>query len=296
MAEGDLEIGMNEISMIGLGVMGTALATAQIEAGRNVTIWNRSSQKMAPLVALGANGAENVAAAIKASPVIIICIDNYAATNAMMDVKDIVEHLPGRCVIQLGTGTPEEARTSEIWFNAREVDYLDGIIQSYPDGIGKTDAQLLFSGSKSVFQKSLPFLKCLGGDLRFVGEKVGAAAALDLAGLSCSLGTYVGFAHGARLCEAEGVSIEHFANLHPEGNRLRELAEIIHHEAFTLRSLHDGTTIRVWEECIQRLQAQARDVNMNRDFPDNISRLFKRAISAGIGEEDVAALVKVLRD
>ena len=236
---------MNEISMIGLGVMGTALATAQIEAGRNVTIWNRSSQKMAPLVALGANGAENVAAAIKASPVIIICIDNYAATNAMMDVKDVVEHLPGRCVIQLGTGTPEEARTSEIWFNAREVDYLDGIIQSYPDGIGKPDAQLLFSGSKSVFQKSLPFLKCLGGDLRFVDEKVGAAAALDLAGLSCSLGTYVGFAHGARLCEAEGVSIEHFANLHPEGNRLRELAEIIHHEAFTVRSLHDGTTIRI---------------------------------------------------
>jgi hypothetical protein len=35
---------------------------------------------------------------------------------------------------------------------------------------------------------------------------------------------------------------------------------------------------------------------MNRDFPDHISRLFKRAISAGIGEEDVAALVKVLRD
>jgi len=35
---------------------------------------------------------------------------------------------------------------------------------------------------------------------------------------------------------------------------------------------------------------------MNRDFPDNISRLFKRAIAAGIGEQDLAALVKVLRD
>ena len=54
MEEGKLEIGINEVSMIGLGVMGTALATAQIEAGRNVTIWNRSSEKMAPLVALGA--------------------------------------------------------------------------------------------------------------------------------------------------------------------------------------------------------------------------------------------------
>jgi hypothetical protein len=55
--------------------------------------------------------------------------------------------------------------------------------------------------------------------------------------------------------------------------------------------LHFGASIRIWEECIQQLQAQARDVNMNSDFPDYISRLLKRAISAGIGEEDLAALV-----
>ena len=296
MAFETLEIYMSDISMIGLGAMGTALAKAQVKAGHDVTVWNRSPQRMTPLVVLGAKGAESVAAAVKASPVIMVCIDNYAATNALFRADDVVPHLSGRTVIQLGTGTPQEARDSEAWLQARGAAYLDGMIELYPDGIGAADAQILFSGSKAVFDGLQAFLKCLGGDLRFIGEKVGAAAALDLAGLSLSLGRYVGFAHGARLCEAEGVGLDLFASIHPEGNRIRELAEIIHAEAFALGSLHPGASIRVWEECIQRLQAQARDAGMSSEFPDNISSIFKRALAAGIGEEDLAALIKVLRE
>jgi 3-hydroxyisobutyrate dehydrogenase-like beta-hydroxyacid dehydrogenase len=40
---------------------------------------------------------------------------------------------------------------------------------------------------------------------------------------------------------------------------------------------------------------QARDTGINSEIPDFVSRLFKRAISAGYGEEDVAALIKVLK-
>ena len=287
---------MSDISMIGLGAMGTALAKAQVNAGHDVTVWNRSPQRMTPLVELGAKGAESVAAAVKASPLIMVCIDNYTATNALLRADDVVVHLSGRSVIQLSTGTPSEARNSEAWLQARGAAYLDGVIDPYPDGIGAADAQILFSGSKAVFEASEAFLKCLGGDLRFISEKVGAAAALDLADLSWSLGRYVGFAHGARLCEVEGVGLDLFAARHPEGNRMRELAEIIHAEAFALGSLHPGVSIRVWEECIQRLQSQARDAGMSSEFPDNISGIFKRAIAAGIGEEDLAALIKVLRE
>ena len=287
---------MSDITMIGLGAMGTALTEAQLRAGHKVTVWNRSPEKMLPLIELGARGAESVSVAVQASPVIMICIDNYAATNILLRADDVAAHLSGRSVIQLSTGTPSEARESEKWLHTRGAEYLDGIIDPYPDGIGKDDAQLLFSGSKTVFDASHAFLSCLGGDIRFVSEKVGAAAALDLADLSWSLGRYVGFAHGARLCESEGVSLDHFAARHPKGDRIRELAEIVHAEAYALGSLHPGASIRVWEECIQRLQAQARDVGISSEFPDSISRVFKRAVVMGIGEEDLAALIKVLRE
>ena len=92
--------------------------------------------------------------------------------------------------------------------------------EPYPGGIGAADAQLLFSGQKAVYEASQLFLRPLGGDLRFIGEKVGAANALDLANLAWSLGRYVGFAHGARLCESEGVGLDVYAARYPEGDRI----------------------------------------------------------------------------
>lgn len=287
---------MSEISVIGLGAMGSALARALLKAGHDVTVWNRTPQKMEPLAALGAEGAQSVAVAVQASSVIMVCVDNYAATNQQLAGDDVVPHLSGRTVIQLSTGTPKEARDSEAWLKDCGGDYLDGAIDSYPDGIGAADGRILVAGSETAFVRCKVFLKCLGGDLRYLGENIGAAAALDLAELSVSLGKYVSFAHGARLCEAEGVGADLFASLFEEGDRVKELAEIVHAGDYALGSLYAGTTIRVWEGVVQRLKAQAHDVNMNSELPDFFSSIFNRAVAAGHGEEDVAALIKVLRD
>ncbi len=286
---------MSEISVIGLGAMGAALAHALVKAGHSVTVWNRTPRKMEPLTALGANGAASVLDAVQASPLIMVCIDNYAATKYLLGADDVAPHLSGRTLIQLSTGTPKEARESEAWMKECGGDYLDGAIRVYPDGLGAAESQILIAGSEAAFERCEAFLNCLGGDLRYLGENIAAAAALDLASLSYSLGKYVGFAHGARLCESEGVGADLFASLFAEGDRARELAEIIHAGAYELSSLHPGATIRVWEGVVQRLQTQARDAEMNNELPNFMSGIFKRAIAAGHGEEDVAALIKALR-
>ncbi len=286
---------MSEISVIGLGAMGAALAQAQLKAERSVTVWNRTPRKMEPLTALGANGAASVLDAVQASPLVLVCIDNYAATNKLLGNDDVVPHLSGRTLIQLSTGTPKEAREAEAWMKNCRGDYLDGAIMVYPDGIGATDTMILIAGSEVAFERCEPFLNCLGGDLRYLGENIAAAAALDLSCLSYSLGKYVGFAHGARLCESEGVGADLFASLFAEGERARELAEIVHAGDYELSSLHPGASIRVWEGVVHRLQTQARDAEMNSEIPNFISSIFKRAIAAGHGEEDIAALTKVLR-
>ena len=43
-----------------------AALPSEVKAGHEVTVWNRSPQRMAPLVALGAKEAENMAAAVQA--------------------------------------------------------------------------------------------------------------------------------------------------------------------------------------------------------------------------------------
>ena len=49
---------MSDVTVIGLGAMGSALARTVLQAGYSVTVWNRSSDKIKPLVDIGASKGE----------------------------------------------------------------------------------------------------------------------------------------------------------------------------------------------------------------------------------------------
>jgi 3-hydroxyisobutyrate dehydrogenase-like beta-hydroxyacid dehydrogenase len=66
-----------DVSVIDLGAMGAALARMLLRDGHRVTVWNRTSAKATPLVRDGAILAESVALAVGASPLVIVCVDNY---------------------------------------------------------------------------------------------------------------------------------------------------------------------------------------------------------------------------
>ena len=167
---------MSDITVIGLGAMGSALAKAQINAGHNVTVWNRTTDKMPPLVALGANGAASFQEAIQASPIILICVDCYATAADQLRSDHVPSILSGRIIIQLSTGTPKEARDSEAWLAGHEAGYLDGTILCYPDSVDDPESLILIGGRQRDFTKSEAFLQPLGGDLRYLGENVSAPA------------------------------------------------------------------------------------------------------------------------
>src|SRR5262245_61646776 len=119
---------MTEISVIGLGAMGSALARALLQGRLQVSVWNRTAPKMQPLLALGATPAATVADAVRASPLVLICIDNYAATKRLLDAAAVAPHLSGRTVVQLSTGAPREAREAEVWARGLGAGYIDGAI------------------------------------------------------------------------------------------------------------------------------------------------------------------------
>lgn len=286
---------MSDLTLIGLGAMGSALAKALIEAGHSITVWNRSPERLEKIIALGAQSASSVPDAVRSSKIIMVCVSNYTTTRNFLEIDEVLPHLRGRTLVQMGTGTPSEARDNEAWMKSHGGDYLDVTIQPYPEGIGEEDSRFFISGSKVAYELSLPFLKIFGGDLRYLGENVGAANTLDLGELIYSLGMYVGFAHAARICEIEGVELDQFASIFHEGEPARELADMVHADNFTVGAIHPGASVRVWEGAVQLIQDHAQKNGINDEVPNFISGLFKRTMALGYGEEDVAALVKVLR-
>ena len=282
---------MSDVTMIGLGAMGSALAAAFIGAGHDLTVWNRTPQRMEPLAALGAIAAQSLAEAVGSSPISVICIDNYDASRHLIEGDGMLAALSGRTLIQLSTGTPAEARSFSDWLGRHGVGVVDGAIMPYPDGIGAEDAQILFAGPAHLYDACKPVLDCLGGDLRHVSEDVGAAAVLDMALLTHQLANYLGVWHGARACEAEGLGIDVFASMFAQDDPAAHLAWRIHKEDFD----NPGATLEVWNAALDRILQHSQDAGINQEIPQLISSLFRRAIALGHGDRDLGTVIEVLR-
>ena len=98
---------MNQrVMVVGLGLMGSALAKTLLENDYPVVVWNRTSQKTEPLVALSARAVLSVAEGVHKSDTILLCLRNYEDCFAVLDD---FPSLAGKTVIQLTTASAGQA-------------------------------------------------------------------------------------------------------------------------------------------------------------------------------------------
>lgn len=285
---------MRPISVIGLGAMGSALTTTLLKAGLPVTVWNRSAAKATPLIALGAILAPSVSEAIAAGDITLICVDNYAVSQQLLD--EASKTVTGKVVVQLSTGSPQGARTLEGWCHARRACYLDGAILCFPDQIGTTDASIICSGANAAFREAEPVLRLLAPTLEHVAEAVGAAAAQDCAVAAYFAGGLLGALHGALICEAEGLPVAkvcaQFSELSPIlGGDVAHLGKTLASGDFD----HPYASLKTWSAAISRLTGHAADAGIDNRFPRFAADLFEEGVAQGLGQQEVSALIKVLR-
>jgi 3-hydroxyisobutyrate dehydrogenase-like beta-hydroxyacid dehydrogenase len=284
---------MSEVSVIGLGNMGSALARALLDAsqGRAVTIWNRSPEKAAPLVDKGAVLAPNAAEAIKASPVILVCVTNYAAANHIL--HEVAANLPGKLLVQFTTGSPQDARASERWAHEHEAEYLDCAITGSPGSIGTPSAHILVAGPAAVFQKAEPTLRILADNLDYKGEPIGLASAWEMVFLIHYYGMFLSLFHSVQICQAEGIPLEEYITLLGEQGK--------NYEKWLCENIQSGnyqetsSPLELWAGGIGQIAQHAQDSHIPAEFPKLAARLFQEAMVAGYGREEVSALFKVLQ-
>jgi NAD binding domain of 6-phosphogluconate dehydrogenase len=131
------------VTVLGLGRMGLALAQALACAGYDLTVWNRTESRSAPLRELDVALAGSVESACASSEVVVVSVTDYAATREMLG--EIGSVLEGHTLIQLSSGTPSEARAMAGWAAAQGIDYVDGAIVGFPSAIGTADAIIFYA-------------------------------------------------------------------------------------------------------------------------------------------------------
>jgi 3-hydroxyisobutyrate dehydrogenase-like beta-hydroxyacid dehydrogenase len=282
---------MSEVSVIGLGNMGSALARALLENGHQVTIWNRSPDKATPLIGIGAVLARSAAMAVIASPVIIICVTNYAASDSIL--SEVADHLAGKVLIQFTTGTPQDARANEAWAHENGAEYLDCAITGSPSSIGTPDAHILLAGQESVFQKTEPLLRILAGTLDYKGEPIGLASTWEMIYIMHYYGMFLSLFHAVQICQAEDIPLEQYSAL--LGRQGRNYEKWLCENILSGNYQETSAPLELWAGGIRHIVEHAEDSHIRAEFPRLTARLFQEAMAAGYGREEVSALFKVLQ-
>ncbi|MEV7281570.1 NAD(P)-binding domain-containing protein [Streptomyces sp. NPDC093111] len=198
--------GSSAVTVIGLGPMGRALAGAFTAAGVRTTVWNRTPGRDAELLARGALGAATAEEAVAASPLTVVCVVDYDASDAVLRRGPVTAALKGRTLLNLTADTPGRARDTGRWAGEHGIRYLDGAIMTPTPTIGTPQAVFLFSGPEELHHEHRPVLDALGGTHTHLGEDVGRAAAYDIALLDIFWTAMAGYTHALALATAEGVS------------------------------------------------------------------------------------------
>lgn len=286
---------MSDVTFMGLGLMGTALTKSAMEAGWDVAVWNRSEFRGEPLIAKGARLYSEPAKAIAQSPIVVVCVRDYAAANGFLQSPAARETLCGRVLVQLTSGSPRMARSSHQWFTEAGATYLDGAIMVAPSRIGQADSLLLLSGDEEGFVIAESLLRVLAPRIDYLGADPARASALDSAILSGALGVFLGVINAAAICESTGLPLEKYSEYVPlmfddldaARDSLGKIAEN--------RLEETEAPLEVWAATTEYMIQAAEDGGYSAEISLFIRDLCGRAMRRGLGHQSIGALIEVLR-
>lgn len=286
------------VSVLGTGLMGSALVRALLQHRFQVTAWNRTRAKAEPLAADGAKIVDTVAQAIQASDVILMNVSTYDVGTDILRSADMARLLHGKTLIELTSGAPNDARARADWAQAAGISYLDGAILATPDVIGSEGAAIIVAGAQDTFDAAADVLNAMATS-QYVGDDIGHAKTLDIAVLSLMWGALFGAVHAAALCRAEGVDLTPVMGLHEAtapvvhglvGDFLQRNAEArFAQDDKTLASV--ATHYHALHHLVDVMDARGLD----RVVVDGYLALFKKAEDAGQLSADFASMANFLQ-
>jgi 3-hydroxyisobutyrate dehydrogenase-like beta-hydroxyacid dehydrogenase len=186
------------VGFIGLGNMGSAMATRLLEAGFDVTVYNRSPGKAEALAARGATVAATVAQAC-AGDVVITMLANDDAVDAVVTGEGGVLATLREGATHISSSTISAALSKRLTAAHAAVgrQYMTATVLGRPEAVAAGKLFVLAAGPAQVVDPLMPVLDALGqrtfrvSDVAAVGNVVKLSANFLLANVIESLGEAV---------------------------------------------------------------------------------------------------------
>ncbi len=160
-----------KLGFAGIGLMGLPMCRRLLAAGHDLTVWNRTADKCAPLVEQGAAQALSGKQLAQQAQIIFLCLADTAAVEAVVYAQDgILAGLsPGQIIIDCSSIEPQATKALAAAVAERGASWLDVPVSGGVAGAQAGTLAMMAGGDAGVLQQVRPVLLQLGQQVTHMG-------------------------------------------------------------------------------------------------------------------------------
>jgi len=281
---------LEPVGLVGTGLFGTALADRLLADGYQLVVYNRTRAKAEPLLARGAVWSENPFATCQR------VIFSLFTSDQVEQVFEAMCPSPAREHIVLDTSTSDPQLTAAVGnrLAAKGVQYLESPFSGSSEQARNRAATALVSGDRAAFDECHDLWICLAAKTFYVGAWGNAAKMKLVTNLVLGLNRAV-LAEGLVFAQASGLQMED------------ALEVLLNSPAYSRIMDAKGPKMVRGDFAPQaRLAQHIKDVRLmleeaargGASLPMSAVhlRMLERAVTAGLGEMDNSAIIRVIQN
>jgi 3-hydroxyisobutyrate dehydrogenase-like beta-hydroxyacid dehydrogenase len=190
-----------KVGFIGLGRMGAAMAANLLAAGHDVTVWNRSADKAAPLADQGAHVAATPAEAAQGDVVMTMLADDRAL-EAVVFGADGIRHAPA---LHVSHSTIGVALSERLAAEPGPGGFVAAPVFGRPAAAEAAQLFVVAAGAATLLERCAPLFDVIGQRTFVVGDAPPAANLVKLSGNFMIMAAVEAMAEAMTLAEKGGV-------------------------------------------------------------------------------------------
>ena len=200
-----------KIGFVGLGMMGLPRARNLVEDGYSVNVFDLNDATVNAAKDFGASSSDSAADTASLSDIVITMVPDSEHVEAVIAGDNgILEGLkPGSVVIDMSTIDPEMGKKMANLIEAKGSNFVDAPVTGGVGGAEAGTLSILVGGNAEVFERALPVLNVLGGDVSHMGP-VGSGHTTKIANQLIGVATLAGMAEAFVLAKKSGLDMQAF--------------------------------------------------------------------------------------
>lgn len=279
-----------KLGYIGIGQMGKLMVLRLLAAGHEVTVWNRSRDKLAAVLEKGAKAVASPAEVARASEIVMMCVtDQKAAEDVLFSPQGVI-HGTARLVVDFSSIAPASAREFSEKLKAKGIGMVDAPVSGGVPGAEKGTLAIMAGGSVEDIERARPVVMHLAQRFTRMGD-AGAGQVTKLCNQIIVASLFPVIAEAIRLAEAAGVDAKRLPEA-LKGGFADSLPLQIYGARMAARDFEppQGTSAIVLKD-LENAAALAAEFGVSLTMAQTAASLYRLLKAEGKGGKDPAVLV-----